>query len=186
MRIITGIARGTKLETLPGEDITRPTSEKVKEAVFSMIQFDIEGRRVLDIFGGSGQMALEALSRGAGFALIGDNDIKASEIIKKNAQKTKLFDRCRVLTTDYKNLIKGASGREKFDLVFLDPPYASGYIPDCLARMVRADILNPYALVVCESDVTEPFGHPDFEMKSFHRYGKIYVTLLCKKENKEG
>lgn len=183
MRIITGTARGTKLETLPGEDITRPTSEKVKEAIFSMIQFDIEGRKVIDLFGGSGQMALEALSRGASFALIGDNDIKASQVIKNNAQKTKLFDKTRVLTTDYKNLIKGASGRERFDIAFLDPPYASGYIPDCLDRMLRADILNPYALVVCESDSPEPFEHPAFETKSFHKYGKIYVTLLCKKED---
>ena len=135
---------------------------------------------MLDVFGGSGQMALEALSRGAKAALIGDNDMKATEIIKKNAQKTKLFDKCRVLTTDYKNLIKGASGREKFDLVFLDPPYAGGLIPDCLARITRADILNPYALIVCESDSAEPFGYPGFELKSFHRYGKIYVTLLCK------
>jgi len=182
MRIITGTARGRKLETLPGDEITRPTSEKVKEAVFSMIQFDLEGRRVLDVFGGSGQMALEALSRGAEFAVIGDIDPKAALIIKKNAQNTKLYDRTDVKTTDYKNLIKGQSGRTKFNIVFLDPPYASGLIPDALNRLLRDDVLAPRALVVCESSDTEPFQNEAFELVSFHRYGKTYVTLLCKKE----
>ena len=182
MRIITGSARGRKLETLPGDDITRPTGEKVKEAMFSMIQFDIEGRKVLEPFGGSGQLSLEALSRGADFAVIGDADAGAAVIIKKNAQKTGLYDKTRVATTDYKNLIKSSQGREKFDIVFLDPPYASGLIPDCLDRLVRADVLNPFALVICESDSAEPFEHEAFEVKSFHKYGKVFVTLLCKKD----
>ena len=121
MRIITGSARSVKLITLDGEDVTRPTTERVKEALFSMIQFDIEGRRVLDLFAGSGQLALEALSRGAASALLSDIDRNACEVIKKNAQKTKLYDRTRVLNTDYKAVIRGCQGREKFDIVFWIP-----------------------------------------------------------------
>lgn len=182
MRIITGIARGRKLETLAGDDITRPTAEKVKEAIFSMIQFDIEGRKVLDLFGGSGQLALEALSRGAEFAVISDDDARAALIIKKNAQNTGLYDKTRVMTADYKTVIKGLSGRERFNIVFLDPPYASGFVPDAIDRLLRADLLAPRALVVCESDSAQPFENDAFEQVSFHRYGKTYVTLLCKKE----
>ena len=94
MRIITGSAKGTRLETLDGE-MTRPTSERVKEAIFSMIQFDVEGKRILDLFGGSGQLGLEALSRGADIATFVDSSRDAAELIKRNAQKAKLFDRCR-------------------------------------------------------------------------------------------
>ena len=95
MRIITGSARGIRLETLPGED-TRPTSDRVKEALFSMIQFEIDGRRVLDLFAGSGQLGLEALSRGAGYCVFIDAARAACEIIAANAKKTKLYDRCRI------------------------------------------------------------------------------------------
>ena len=116
MRIITGKARGVKLNTLGGLS-TRPTTEKVKEAVFSMIQFDIEGRRVLDLFAGSGQMALEALSRGAKNAVLVDSSKDAAEIIRKNAVKTKLFSNVKVIVSDYKSAILKLKG-EKFDLVF--------------------------------------------------------------------
>ncbi|MBQ2240957.1 MAG: RsmD family RNA methyltransferase, partial [Clostridia bacterium] len=92
MRIITGSARGVSLMTLPGE-ATRPTAERTKEAVFSMIQFDIEGRKILDLFAGSGQLALEALSRGAASAVLCDKSKEAINIIKKNAEKTRLSDR---------------------------------------------------------------------------------------------
>lgn len=180
MRIITGIARGMKLETLDGDEITRPTAERVKEAVFSAIQFDIEGRRVLDVFGGSGQMALEALSRGADFAVIGDADKSATEVIKRNAQKTKLFEKTRILTTDYKGLIKGLSGRERFDIVFLDPPYDSDIIDDCIALLGRSDVLNANAYVICESnrEIMPPEG--TLAVKKTYRYGRVFVTILVK------
>ena len=178
MRIITGVARGMRLETLEGDEVTRPTAEKVKEAVFSAIQFDIEGRRVLDVFGGSGQMALEALSRGADFAVIGDVDKRATEIIKKNAQKTKLFDKTRILTTDFRNLIKGLAGRERFDIVFLDPPYDSGLLKESLALLVRSDLLNPNAFVICESDNSEPVSCDGLVQRKFYKYGRVFVTIL--------
>ncbi|MBR7033893.1 MAG: RsmD family RNA methyltransferase, partial [Clostridia bacterium] len=114
MRVITGTARGTKLATLDS-DATRPTSDKVKEAIFSMIQFDLEGRVVLDLFGGSGQLAIEALSRGAERAVIVDSSREATATIIENAKKTKLFEKCRVSTSDYASYLKGAAGREKFN-----------------------------------------------------------------------
>ena len=128
MRIITGSARGARLITLEG-DATRPTGERVKEAVFSMIQFEIEGRRALDLFGGSGQLGLEALSRGAESAVIIDCAPEAVEIIKTNAKTTRLFDRCRISQMEYEPFLRRASGRERFDIIFLDPPYKSGFMP---------------------------------------------------------
>lgn len=180
MRIITGSARNVKLLTLEGDEVTRPTTERVKEALFSMIQFDIEGRRVLDLFAGSGQLGLEALSRGAASAVLADVDRNACDIIKKNAQKTKLFSKTRVLNTDYKAVIRGFQGREKFDIVFLDPPYAGDMVEDAIARMMRADILADYAIVVCESNKERPFEAEGFQLKRFAKYSKTYLTILVK------
>ena len=151
MRIITGEARGARLTTLDS-DATRPTSDKVKEAIFSMIQFDLEGRVVLDLFGGSGQLALEALSRGAGKAVIVDQSRDAVNVIIDNAKKTKLFDRCRISCSDYAAYLKGAAGREKFNVVFLDPPYNTGLLRDSLSAIADADILAEGGFIIAESD----------------------------------
>lgn len=149
MRIITGSARGTKLTTLEG-DATRPTTDKVKEALFSMIQFDIEGRAVLDLFAGSGQLGLEAMSRGAVRGTFIDESRAAVDVIIDNAKKTHLFDRCRVSVSGAVPFLKSAAGRETYDIVFLDPPYASGLLKESLALL--PSILAPGASVVCECD----------------------------------
>ena len=151
MRIITGTARGIKLTTLEGET-TRPTAERVKEAVFSMIQFEIEGRAVLDLFAGSGQLALEALSRGAARATIIDASREAANVIMDNAKKTRLFDRCRISCADYASFIRGAAHREQYDIVFLDPPYAAGLMPEALRKLAQGDLYAPGAVIVCETD----------------------------------
>ena len=151
MRIITGEARGARLATLDS-DATRPTSDKVKEAIFSMIQFDLEGRVVLDLFGGSGQLALEALSRGAGKAVIVDQSRDAVNVIIDNAKKTKLFDRCRISCSDYASYLKGAAGREKFNVVFLDPPYNTGLLRDSLSAIADAGIVSAGGFIIAESD----------------------------------
>ena len=151
MRIITGTARGIKLTTLEG-DTTRPTAERVKEAVFSMIQFEIEGRMVLDLFAGSGQLALEALSRGAAKATVIDASREAVNVIMDNAKKTRLFDRCRISCADYASFIRGAQGREKYDIVFLDPPYGAGLMPEALRKLDRGELYAPGAVIVCETD----------------------------------
>lgn len=178
MRIITGKARGVHLETLEGDEITRPTAEKVKEALFSMIQFEIDGARVLDVFSGCGQLALEALSRGASYAVMGDVSPEAVAIIRKNSLKTKLAENTRILNVDYKTLIKGLEKREKFNIVFIDPPYASGLVEDTLARLVRADILAPNAIIICESDSPEPKACEGLVQRRFAKYGRIYITVL--------
>lgn len=183
MRIITGTARNIRLETLEG-DTTRPTSERVKEAVFSMIQFDIEGRKVLDLFAGSGQLGLEALSRGAASATLCDADADAFEIIKRNAQKTKLFDRCRLLKNDYKPLLAGFAGKEKFDIIFLDPPYKSDMLADALKRIDYLGLLSDNGIVICENETPEPMTAEHYSLLRFAKYGRTCVTLL-KKETSE-
>ena len=184
MRIITGSARGTKLQTLDGLE-TRPTAERVKEALFSMIQFEIDGKRVLDLFGGSGQLGLEALSRGAAKATFVDANREAVEIIKANAKKTKLFDRCVVLNTDYKAFIRGNTGKERYDIIFLDPPYALELLEDALSRLQRADLIANGALIICESDKKEPFEAAGLTMRRHARYGKVFITLYEKTESEE-
>lgn len=151
MRIITGSARGTNLVTLDGET-TRPTTDKVKEALFSMIQFDLEGRNVLDLFAGSGQLGLEALSRGAAKATFIDESRNAVDVIIENAKKTHLFEKCRVSTSGAVPFLKSAAGKEKYDIVFLDPPYDSGLLAQSLKMMADGSVLAPGAILVCECD----------------------------------
>ena len=182
MRIITGKARGTNLYTLPGST-TRPTADRVKEAVFSMLQFEIEGRSVLDLFGGSGQLALEALSRGARDAVIADSQRGAIDIIKKNAEKTKLSSGCTIMLSDWKETLRRLSDK-KFDIVFLDPPYSSGLIPDVLKELYQH--LKPTSIVVCESD-RDLSDQLDcrYETKKTVKYGVAHVMLLKIKETEE-
>ena len=182
MRIITGSARGRRLETLEGLQ-TRPTAEKVKEAIFSMIQFDIEGREVLDAFGGSGQMALEALSRGAARATILDLRADAVNVIRRNAQKTKLYEKCVILNSDCKQFLRTASksGR-RFDIVFLDPPYDSSLMEETLALLAKEELVRENGIVICESDREEPFSCPGFTLRRHAKSGRIRVSLLVKEE----
>ena len=173
MRIITGSAKGKKLVTLEG-DATRPTSERIKEAIFSSLQFDIENRAVLDLFAGSGQMGLEALSRGAASAMFIDSAAEAIAVCKENAKRTELFDRCRFLVSDYRNFIRKAAGERKFDLVFIDPPYAMACCGEALRRLVDADLLMKGALVVLESGEEEIGAEAlvGFEVQKKTSYGK--------------
>ena len=177
MRIITGRARGVRLETLDGE-ATRPTSERMKEAVFSAIQFRIAGRQVLDLFAGSGQMGLEALSRGAESCMFVDVSREAMDIVKKNAQKTRLGDACHYLVSDYRTYI-GKAGKT-FDLVFIDPPYAMKAAGDALRRITEKKLLNKEAIVILESDEEQPFGilPCGFRLDKAARYGFSYIHIL--------
>ena len=179
MRIITGSARGAKLETLDGLD-TRPTAERVKEAVFSMIQFELEGRQVLDLFGGSGQMALEALSRGAAKATIVDSNPDAVRVIKANAQHTKLYDRTVVLNSDFRAYIRGNKGKAQFDIVFLDPPYALNVLNEAVEKLTEADMVRQNGIVICESDDPTPVACDGYKQRRHARYGRIYITVLEK------
>ncbi len=179
MRIITGSARGVKLESLEGE-LTRPTSDRAKEAIFSMLQFDIQDRHILEPFGGSGQLSLEGLSRGASSAYIADSSPEACEIIKRNAKKTKLFEKTRVVCKDHRSLLKSLYGKERFDLIFLDPPYKSTLIEQSLQMLTEGELIADGGIVVCESDKSEPFSADGLTLIKHAKYGKAYVTLLRK------
>ena len=182
MRIITGSARGMTLETIEGEEITRPTSSRVKEGMFSAIQFEIAAKRVLDLFAGSGQLALEALSRGAESAVIIDESEKAVEIIKKNAKKTNLMKQCRIARQDYSEYLKSAKGREQFGIIFLDPPYSKDMPGEILKKVARADILADDGIVVCETDKDNMDGDIyNFEFVKKYKYGSTFVTIFRKK-----
>lgn len=189
MRIITGSARGTRLATLEGEEITRPTTEKVKEAVFSSIQFDIEGRCVLDLFAGSGQMGLEALSRGAEKCTFVDNSRDAAKIITENAQKTKLYQKSNVLCNDYAQYIKSAAGRSKFDIVFVDPPYAKRLIKDAVVSLYDAKMLKSTTIVICEDECDELTNDDEitsrYTITKHARYGRVYIFYLMPKSEDE-
>lgn len=185
MRIIAGKANRKALVTLPGEEITRPTIERVKEGVFSAIQFELQGRRVLDLFSGCGQMALEALSRGSESAVMIDASVEAVDIIKQNAKSTGLMKQCRISRMDYSEFLKGASGKEKFDLVFLDPPYQKDMKNEILKKVTRADILNDGAIVVCETNVDFCDGEEIYGLtfRKKYRYGKVFITMFNYFEN---
>ena len=178
MKIITGSKKGKRLLSLEG-DATRPTSERIKEAIFSSIQFDIENRRVLDLFAGSGQMGLEALSRGAASAMFIDASLEAMNIIKANITATDFTSVSRTLVSDYRNYILKASrnGDTRFDLVFIDPPYALACAKDALLRLDESGMLADGALCVLEVG-EEPL---DFEAAEFARFEIQKLTHYGKK-----
>lgn len=189
MRIITGSAKGKKLLSLEG-DATRPTSERIKEAIFSSIQFDVEGRRVLDLFAGSGQMGLEALSRGAAKATFIDLSREAMNIVKQNAKTTGFFDVSHFLVSDWRNYIRKASGREQYDLVFVDPPYAMKCCVDAAAYLAKTELIIHGAIVVLESgeeeiDINDARLSGYRVIKSTHYGKKTFVNILFY-EGKEG
>ncbi len=175
MRIITGTAKGKRLATLEG-DATRPTSERIKGAIFSSIQFELEERRVLDLFAGSGQMGLEALSRGAASVTFIDSSREAMEIVKRNAESCGFFGVSHFLVSDYRNYIRKASGRDKFDLVFIDPPYSMAACAESARLLVKEGLIIPGAIVVLESGDEEinlpALSELGYEVIKSEKYGK--------------
>ena len=182
MRIITGRARGIQLDTLEG-DMTRPTSERAKMAIFSSLQFELEGRRVLDLFAGSGQMGLEAVSRGAEHAVLVDQSKDAVRIIRKNAEKTRLSEDCTIVCSDFSEFLRQRQGREPFDIVFIDPPYAMAACRAAVEAILDNRLLKPYGILVLESGEPDPLGKETsllakFDVLKSARYGAAYVTIL--------
>ncbi len=187
LRITTGKYKGKLIKTLEGE-ATRPTSERIKQAIFSSIQFDVEGRRVLDLFAGSGQMGLEALSRGAVEVTFIDLSRDALDIVKENAKRLGVFDECRYLASDWKNYIRKASGRVKFDLIFIDPPYSLECARDAAYRLKEYDLLARGAIIVLESgeEAITPDSLDGFEvLKSTHYGKKTFVNILLFRGDEE-
>ncbi|MBR3972080.1 MAG: 16S rRNA (guanine(966)-N(2))-methyltransferase RsmD [Ruminococcus sp.] len=173
MRVITGKARGRKLITLSGDDV-RPTTDKVKESVFSIIQFEVEGRRFLDLFAGSGQMGIEALSRGAKSATFLDLRKDAISVVRKNLEALNLAEDADVRCTDSLGFLRSTS--EKFDVVFVDPPYNKGLAQKALELL--PSVMNPSGVIVIETADTEELSEVsgDFSLDRTYRYGKIKIT----------
>ena len=178
MRVITGTARGRRLKELEGME-TRPTTGKVKESLFSIIQFDIEGRRVLDLFAGTGQLGIEALSRGAKQCVFIDQRNDAVKLIRENLQVCGLTDSAVVRSGDAMAYLKSG---EKFDLIFLDPPYDTGLLDKALANVVQFDILAEGGIIVCESrrEKELPQLPQPYYLLTERSYGKIKLTLYGK------
>jgi len=182
MRVITGSARGRRLKELEGME-TRPTTDRVKEGLFNILQFDIEGRRVLDLFAGTGQLGIECLSRGAVSAVFVDRRTDAVKLIKENLKITELTDRAWVVSGDSMEYLKGV--REKFDLIFLDPPYAAGLLEGAIAHIAKFDILAPHGIIVAEhpADKALPGLSAPYRLHRTYRYGKIGLTVYRRDGN---
>ena len=183
MRVITGSARGRRLKELTGME-TRPTTDKVKESLFSIIQFDIEGRRVLDLFAGTGQLGIEALSRGAASAVFIDRRADAVRLVKDNLELCGLSDRASVRCGDAMSYLHSG---EKFDLIFLDPPYAAGLLGPALEEIARFDICREHGIIVAESalEMALPALAPPYTLYREYRYGKIKLTVYHRGGNEE-
>ncbi len=176
MRVITGQWRGHKLASLPG-DSTRPTSDRTKESIFNIIQFDIEGRKVLDLFSGSGQLGIEALSRGAADCVFVDSSRTACDIVRQNLDKVRAGERARVVCKDAIAFLQGCT--TPFSLIFLDPPYHTTFIRKALALIDERGLLMPGGLIVCESATDDVWIEPDAlaATRAIYRYGRTAVTL---------
>lgn len=174
MRVITGSARGRKLKTLEGGEIVRPTADRVKEAMFSIIQFELQDAAVLDLFAGSGQLGIEALSRGAESCVFIDKDKNAYMTVLDNLKSTGLDGKATVLNADSVTYIRNS--RMKFDIVILDPPYNKGLINEVLDHVVRC--CTDTATVICESEFGEalPDEAGDFIKHKEYKYSKVKLT----------
>ena len=176
MRVISGSARGRRLKELQGMD-TRPTTDKVKESLFNIIQFEIEGRSVLDLFGGTGQLGIEALSRGAERCTFVDARREAAALIRENLKATGLEKAGRVVQGDAISFLSGC--RERFGVIFLDPPYQSGLLEQAMETIAAFDILGEHGIMICESPLEQvlPDLSQPYERGKDYRYGKIKLTV---------
>ena len=176
MRVITGTARGRKLKTPENYDI-RPTTDNVKEAMFNILQFDIEGRRVLDLFAGTGQLGIEALSRGAAEAVFVDADRESVRIVKENLKTCGL--KAAVIQANALDFLRTAG---KFDLIFIDPPYDAGLYGPVLKSINSVDNLSDGGIIVCEArrETVLPEMEAPYVRGREYRYGKVKICLYTK------
>ena len=173
MRVVSGTARGCKLQPVPGMN-TRPTTDRVKENVFNLIQDHVRGARVLDLFAGSGQLGIEALSRGAASCTFLDASPEAVRVVTANCRAAHVQDRARISCGDALNYL--CTAREPFDLVFLDPPFSHGTLARVLPPLARS--VAPGGVVLCESELTAqlPEEAGGLRLVKQYKYGKILVS----------
>ena len=176
MRVITGKYRGRKLLEPVGKDV-RPTTDQVKEALFNIIQFDVEGRKVLDLFAGTGQLGIEALSRGAAECVFVDSSRDSVRLVQENLRRCGLT--ARVVQCDSLGFLRSG---EKFDLVFIDPPYGSGLDAQAMEAVKAFDILSKGGIMICESrpETVLPEFPAEYGSSRVYRYGKIKLTVVTR------
>jgi 16S rRNA (guanine(966)-N(2))-methyltransferase RsmD len=160
MRVIAGKARHMALKTIPGEE-TRPTTDRIKETLFNILQPEISGCDFLDLFSGSGGIAIEALSRGAAHAVLVEKNPKACVCISENLAFTKLAESAKVLRMDVLQALRSLEGRETFDLVFMDPPYNHELERMVLEYLAQSSVINADTLIVIEADLHTDFSYLD-------------------------
>ena len=179
MRVITGKARGIQLKTPEGMQ-TRPTADRVKEALFSIIHFDVPGARVLDLFGGTGQLGIEALSRGAERAVFVDAREESCRLIRENLKRTKLEKDAKVIRSDYLDYLNRC--REQYNIILLDPPYAEVFLENALKRITEIDILQSDGIIVAERPLGKelPWEFEGFTRSKDYKYGKVLLTIYRK------
>lgn len=179
MRVITGSAKGVRLKTPDGLK-TRPTSDRVKEAVFSIVQFEVEGSRFLDLFAGTGQMGIEALSRGAVSAVFVDGWKDACQLVRDNLKLARLSEKAKVVNSDYLSYLKNC--RDQFDIIFLDPPYAEIFLENSLNKISEIDILSDRGIIICERPTEKQLDLDISGLQRWkdYRYGKTWITVFRK------
>ncbi len=184
MRVITGTAKGVTLKTPEGMQ-TRPTSDRVKEALFSAIQFDLPNARVLDLFAGTGQLGIEAISRGAQCGTFIDVRREACQLIQENLRRTNLAGKGSVVQSDYLAYLKKAKG--PFDIIFLDPPYAEVFLETALKLISEIDILANSGIIVTERPVGKELlcDFPSLERSRDYKYGNTLITIFRNVSSKD-
>ena len=186
MRIIAGRMRGTKLFTLDGLN-TRPTLDRVKEPLFSIINFKLQDAVVLDLFSGSGALGLESISRGAEKAYLCDNSKDAIKIIKQNIEKTRTLAESEVLLNNYENSLEYFSTNKiKFDIVFLDPPYKTDFAEKATKIIIKNNLLKEDGIIIIETDdadkVVDNLKNIDVHIYDRRKYGRVTLLFLCTQE----
>lgn len=185
MRIISGTARGTTLYTLEGNDTTRPTLDRVKESLFNIIQNKLKDAHILDLFAGSGALGIESLSRGAKKTIFCDKSKKAIDIINKNIIKTHFEEKVEILNKDYKTALNMLSNDIKFDIIFIDPPYAENIATKSVEEIISLDLLSENGIIILETDDDErelkQLENIKVNVYDLRKYGRVKLIFLNRK-----
>lgn len=186
VRVISGSARGLKLNT-PGDDRVRPTTDRVKESMFNIVQDWVYDSQVLDLFAGSGALGIEALSRGASQAVFCDNSLDSIKIIKSNIEKARVADRSQIVSGDFKRCLRDMEAKnQSFDMIFVDPPYYKGLFEEVLDTIRACKILKKDGIVIVEHDAKRPIGQVEgLEVYKEKKYGITMLTFYCLEDDDE-
>ena len=188
MRVISGTARGTKLNSIESLS-TRPTLDRVKESVFNIIQNKIQDSIILDLFSGSGAIAIEFLSRGAEKAYLCEKNPTAVKMIYNNLEKTKMQDKSVVMLKDYKKALELLKQQNlQFDFVYIDPPYQANISVDSVERILSLNLLKEKGNIIIETDDEKrellELEKLDVDVKDIRKYGRVTLIFLTKSTEK--